>query len=197
MVGSFIIFIWIMVAVVGPGTMRFWNWTAESWQAVATGLTGSALALIAWLAWGVQRESLRVAVKTAQAEAETALAEAETALAEAETAREEVVTVHRFIQSGMYISRAHISANGDIVEGENVASVTDSGVGERTLVWELDYQETYHISISPVQGRVEIVNQFPSSVGIRTYDYDGNPADLELNVFVIGTPTPPPAPASP
>ena len=42
-----LIVIWGFVAFVGPGSIVFWEWTADSWRSVATGLTGWGLVIIA------------------------------------------------------------------------------------------------------------------------------------------------------
>jgi len=41
-----LIVIWGLVAFVGPGSIVFWERTADSWRSVATGLTGWGLVII-------------------------------------------------------------------------------------------------------------------------------------------------------
>ena len=66
--------VWTIILVLltarGSGTITFWEWPAEAWQAIATGLTGWALALIATMAWSIQAK---------QAEDKTAYAAAQEA----------------------------------------------------------------------------------------------------------------------
>jgi hypothetical protein len=52
--------IWALVAGLGPGTGYFWHWTAESWEAVATGVTGLLLAFLAALGWEIQKRQVEV-----------------------------------------------------------------------------------------------------------------------------------------
>ena len=47
--------LWAILVQLGPGTFQFWIWTAQSWQAVAAGAAGFALAVFAFLTWRVQK----------------------------------------------------------------------------------------------------------------------------------------------
>jgi len=46
--------LWALIACLGPGTWRFWNWDAQSWEAVGTGLGGTALTIFAFFAFKIQ-----------------------------------------------------------------------------------------------------------------------------------------------
>lgn len=46
--------VWFSLTVGGDGTWAFWDWSPESWQAVAAGVTGLLLAVFASLTWSVQ-----------------------------------------------------------------------------------------------------------------------------------------------
>ena len=51
---TILVIVWCVVAISGPGTFAFWQWTSASWQAVATAATGVLLAVFASLTWSVQ-----------------------------------------------------------------------------------------------------------------------------------------------
>lgn len=46
--------LWAIIAIYGGGTWEIWEWNESSWQAIATGLTGLALGLFAYLTWHSQ-----------------------------------------------------------------------------------------------------------------------------------------------
>ena len=73
-----LIAIWILVVVLGSGTFKVWDWTAETWQAVAIGVTGWVLAVIA----AKQAELEQARQYTQKAEKRTQEAEKEAITAE-------------------------------------------------------------------------------------------------------------------
>lgn len=89
---------------------------------------------------------------------------------------------------GLLISRAHISASGIFVgQSENVSSVGDDGVGQRTITWAHDYANAdYHVSITPTAGQFEVVSKSVGGISIRTFKYQDLPADIELDILAIG-----------
>jgi len=54
-----IIAVWVAVPTLGNGTPKPWLWSTGSWQAVATGLTGYALAVFASLQVAISRRTWR------------------------------------------------------------------------------------------------------------------------------------------
>ncbi len=57
---SLIVGVGVIVIVLGDGVLKPWLWEAQVWQAVATALTGLALAVFASLTWSVQMRQTRV-----------------------------------------------------------------------------------------------------------------------------------------
>jgi len=51
---SLLVVVWVTVIALGDGVLKPWLWEAQVWQAVATALTGLALAVFASLTWFVQ-----------------------------------------------------------------------------------------------------------------------------------------------
>lgn len=48
------------VVIFGPGTLDYRFWDSQSWQTIATGVTGMFLALLAALAWVVQKQQVEL-----------------------------------------------------------------------------------------------------------------------------------------
>lgn len=88
----------------------------------------------------------------------------------------------------LLISRAHIAASGSLIgQSENISSVTDEGVGQRTIIWNQDYANPdYHVSITPTAGQFGIASKSIGSISIKTFEYQDLPADRELHIFAIG-----------
>ena len=57
---SLLVVVWVTVIVLGDGILKPWLWEAQVWQAVATALTGLALAVFASLTWAVQMGQTKV-----------------------------------------------------------------------------------------------------------------------------------------
>lgn len=173
--GVTLIVTWGLVAFVGPGSIMFWEWTADSWQAVAIGLTGWVLAIIAAKAWEVQSRQAAL----------------EQLRFELDRSRADYQVVSSFLEEqtpAQLISRAHIAASGSFIgQTDNIMGVTDGGVGQRDIIWNQDYANAdYHVSITPTAGHFEIERKSVGSISIRTFDYQGQPTDIELDILAIG-----------
>jgi len=57
---SLIVVVWVTVIALGDGVLKPWLWEVQVWQAVATALTGLALAVFASLTWSVQMRQTKV-----------------------------------------------------------------------------------------------------------------------------------------
>lgn len=183
--------VWTIILVFlttkGSGTFRFWDWSPGDWQAIATGLTGWALAIIATMAWSIQAK---------QAEDQTARDAAQAAReAEAEARRlaQEQLDNRESLQEllseyGLVFSYGHFAMTGayGIKEGShNIMAVTDGGgAGVLDIMWGIDYADTnYHVSFSI---ECAILSKSVGGISIQTYV----PEDMEVEVFAIGLPTP-------
>lgn len=94
-------------------------------------------------------------------------------------------------RAGTLVSSGRISADGfsDGSTGstQNISSVASGGTGQLTIVWNRAYADLdYHVSITPFEGRFEMVSKSVGSVSIRTYNHDGNPEDISIDVHAIG-----------
>ena len=120
-------------------------------------------------------------------------ARATQAALEAETDEETYASPNRVkFSPGVAKAYCGIAAAGTLNAGDyNVASVTDTGVGDRTIVWDVDFADALYVVTGSVSGGTTGFLIFGAtfavgSVRLQTADSAGNLADRDTTQVAFG-----------
>ena len=138
--------------------------------------------------WTFYNSNGEALVQNAESEATQAEMEAETAVAH--------FVPPDLVKNSPGVAKAwcKINAAGALQTGDyNVASVTDSGTGDRTIVFDTDFADTNYVPLSHAYASTTLnihpehpVASFATgSVDLNMYDTEGNSADDRESTTVV------------